>query len=90
MTTALTGAASAVVLGLLLATAYAAAFHLLTGGGVRRLLLYVLAAFGGFAAGHFIGSMLSIELYKLGTLNLLAASIGAWAMLFLARFLAGR
>lgn len=90
MSTALTGAASAVVLGLLLAAAYAAAFHLFTGGGIRRLVLYIIAALLGFAAGHLIGGMLSIDMFRLGTLNLLAASVGAWAALFLARFLAGR
>lgn len=90
MTTAMTGTASAVVLGLLVALAYAAAFHLLTGGGVRRLVLYLIASVLGFAVGHFIGSFFNIDLLKLGTLNLLTASLGAWGALFLARFLAAR
>lgn len=90
MTTAITGAASAVVLGALLATAYGAAFHLLSGGGLKRIPLYILAAWLGFAVGHFVGSILNIDLLKLGTLNLLTASVGAWVAILLAWWLAGR
>ncbi|MCA9976322.1 MAG: hypothetical protein KC413_11250, partial [Anaerolineales bacterium] len=72
------GIASALVLGFLLATAYGAGFHLLLGGPARHILLYVLAAWLGFAIGHFLGDMLNIELLKLGALHLLSASIGSW------------
>ncbi|MCA9959185.1 MAG: hypothetical protein R3E31_18960 [Chloroflexota bacterium] len=75
------GIASALVLGFLLATAYGAGFHLLLGGPARHILLYVLAAWLGFAIGHFLGDMLNIELLKLGALHLLSASIGSWIAL---------
>jgi hypothetical protein len=74
----MSGAASGVVLGFLLATAYGAGFHVILGGPARRILLYVLAAWIGFALGHFLGDMLNIEILKLGALHLFSASIGAW------------
>ena len=73
--------AAPVVLGFLLSTAYGAGFHLLLGGPARRILLYVLAAWLGFALGHFIGDMLTIEWLLLGGLHLFSASLGAWIAL---------
>lgn len=89
MNTAMTGAASALILGFLVATAYAAVFHLIIGGPLRRLLIYLVAAWVGFAIGQFAGTLLNMDMFKLGTLHLLSASIGAWAALLLAWWLAG-
>jgi hypothetical protein len=86
----ITGTASSVVLGLLLATSFACAFHVLLGGSIRRLFVYILAAWLGFIAGHFAGSILEIDLLQLGRLQLLAASMGAWLALLLSRWLAGK
>lgn len=73
--------ASGLVLGFLLATAYGSGFHLLLGGPTRKIVLFVLAAWVGFALGHFVGDLLDIELFKLGTVHLFAASLGAWIAL---------
>ncbi len=81
------GIASALVLGFLLATAYGAGFHLLLGGPARRIVLYVLAAWLGFALGHFLGDLLSIEWLKLGVLHLFSASLGAWIALIMSWWL---
>lgn len=89
MNTAMTGAASALILGLLVASGYAALFHLIIGGPIRRLLIYLLAAWAGFAVGQFVGTMLNIDFLKLGTLHFLAASIGAWGALLISWWLAG-
>ena len=70
--------ASALVLGFLLATAYGSGFHLLMGGPARRILLYVLTAWLGFAIGHLLGDILNIEVLKLGALHLFTASFGSW------------
>ena len=75
------GTAASLVLGFLLSTAYGSGFHILMGGPVRRILLYVLAAWLGFALGHFIGDLLNIEILQLGPLHLLSASFGAWIAL---------
>ncbi len=73
--------ASALVLGFLLASAYGAGFHLILGGPARRILLYMFSSWIGFLLGHFIGDILGIDLFKLGALHLLSASLGAWIAL---------
>jgi hypothetical protein len=85
-----TVAAAGFVLGFLLATAYGAGFHLVMGGPPRRIIIYVLAAWFGFAAGHLVGDLANFELLKLGAIHLLSASLGAWAMLFIGRWLTAK
>lgn len=85
----MSGVASGLVLGFLLATAYGAAFHLILGGPPRRLVLYVLAAWIGFILGHFVGDFLGIEVLKLGVVHLLSASLGAWIALISSFILVG-
>lgn len=82
--------ASGLVLGFLLSTIFGATFHLIVGGRPRRLFLYVLASWIGFAVGHFVGDLLGIELLKLGAIHLLAASIGSWLALILSWFFSDR
>jgi hypothetical protein len=77
----MSGAASGLVLGFLLATAYGAGFHVVLGGPARRILLYLGAAWIGFILGHFLGDLLNIELFKLGAVHLFSASLGAWIAL---------
>lgn len=85
----MTGTASGLVLGFFLATAYGAAFHLLMGGPARRILLYIFAAWLGFAAGHYLGDALGVDFLKLGALQLFSASLGAWVALLASWWLAG-
>lgn len=85
---ALSGAASALILGFLLASAYATAFHFIMGGPLRRIVLYLVVSWVGFAVGQFIGDFLGIDLLKLGALHLLPASIGSWVALLLSWWLA--
>lgn len=85
----MSGAAAAIILGFLLATTYACAFHLLFGGPPGRLLLYIIMACVGFALGHFVGQAMQIDLYNLGALRLLPATVGALAALFVSRWLWG-
>lgn len=84
----MTVVASGMVLAFLLATAYGAGFHLIMGGPARRILLFVIAAWLGFAAGHFLGDFLGIDILELGAINLFSASVGAWLALFIAWLLA--
>lgn len=81
--------ASGIILGFLLATAYGAAFHFIMGGPARRVVVFVLAAWIGFAAGHFLGDMINLELFNLGALHLLSASLGAWIALIVSWWLTG-
>ena len=82
--------ASGLVLGFLLATLYGAGFHLVMGGRPRKIILYLVASWIGFAIGHFVGDFFGIEVLKLGAVHLLTASLGSWIALLLVWFLGGR
>ncbi len=70
-----------------LSTIYGAGFHLWMGGSARRLALYLMAAWLGFALGHFVGSALNIAVLKLGQLNVFSATVGSLVALGAARVL---
>lgn len=76
------------LLAFTLSTLYGAGFHLWQGGGARRLALYLLAGWLGFALGHFIGDALGLNVLKVGALNVLSATLGSLVALLAARWLA--
>lgn len=82
--------ASGLILGFLLATVYGAAFHFIMGGPAKRIILYILAAWVGFAVGHFVGDFINLEFLKLGVLHLFSASLGAWIALLASWWLAAQ
>jgi uncharacterized membrane protein YeaQ/YmgE (transglycosylase-associated protein family) len=71
-----------------LATLYGAAFHFIVGGGTRRLALYLMAGWLGFAVGQLLGGAFNVTLLSIGTIHMVAASLGALVALLLARLLA--
>ena len=75
------GTSAALVFGFLIATSYGAGFHFFMGGPAKRIILYVLSAWLGFAIGHLLGDFFNIEVFKLGAIHLLSASLGAWIAL---------
>ncbi len=77
----------AFVFGFLIATLYASSFHVISGGDVRRLALFFLASWIGFALGHITGDLLDVELLDIGPLNMLNATVGAFVALVVARIL---
>jgi hypothetical protein len=84
----MSGIASGLILGFLLATSYGAGFHFLLGGPARRMILYLFAAWIGFIMGHIVGDLLQIDLLKLGAIHLFSASLGAWIALLTSWWLA--
>lgn len=78
----------AVLFALLLAAGIGAAYHLLRGGPLPRLLLYLLGSLVGFATGHYVGDWLQWSLVRLGSINLFSAALGAVLALVLADVLA--
>jgi hypothetical protein len=71
-----------------LSTIYGAAFHVWQGGSARRLALYLLAGWLGFALGHVVGDVMGVRVLMVGALNALTATLGAGIALFAARWLA--
>lgn len=75
------------VFAFILATLYGVIFHLLWGGDARRLALFLLASWLGFAFGQFLGLVLEIDILRLGGLRTFAATLGAFFALFAVRAL---
>jgi hypothetical protein len=63
------------IFGGLVATLYGAIFHLIRGGGLGKLLLYILLSWAGFFLGQYIGERTSWEFINIGALNLGIATI---------------
>jgi hypothetical protein len=79
----------AVLFGFLVSTLMGAAFHLWKGGGLGRLLLYLLLAWGGFWVGHLLGEMWEWSFGSVGPLHfgpafilgVLTIGVGYWLSL---------
>ncbi len=79
-----------VVFGFILATLYGATFHLIFGGNTRRLALYLLAGWLGFALGQIFGAAFAFRMFNIGPIDTFAATLGAWLALFITRLLTGK
>lgn len=77
----------ALLVGFALSTIIGASFHLWMGGTARRLALYLMAAWLGFALGHFVGAALNIAVLRIGQLNVFSATVGSLVALGAARIL---
>lgn len=71
------------VFAFVVATLIGSIFHFIFGGDARRLALFLLAAWIGFALGHAAGQSFSLSLFPLiGDLHFAAAIAGALFSLF--------
>jgi hypothetical protein len=67
----------ALIFGVLLSSLYGAAFHLIRGGSLGRLLLYLILGWTGFWIGHFLAGQLGWTFASLGPLHLGMASLAS-------------
>jgi hypothetical protein len=74
----------------ILATLFGAAFHVILGGDARRLVLFLLTSWIGFALGQFVGVTFAIDLFAIGTLRVVSASLGSILALVAISFLTSR
>ena len=58
------------IFGIAISSLVAAAFHLLRGGNLGRLIFYLLIGWVGFWVGHFLGMYFNITIGSLGSLRL--------------------
>ncbi|MFN2152544.1 MAG: hypothetical protein ACK2T5_13155 [Anaerolineales bacterium] len=65
------------LIGIVISSLYGALFHLWRGGGLGRLVLYIILAWIGFWLGHFAGNALGWAFFSLGPLRLGMATVGA-------------
>ncbi len=77
----------ALVLSLVLASAYAAGVYLWQGRGLRDLLFFWLAAVIGFAAGQVVGQVLNLVPWTIGQVHVVEATVLAFFFLIMARWL---
>ncbi len=77
------------LLAFIIASAVGLLFHLLRGGGVARIGLFLATAWISFFSGHYVGEWLDLHILRLGSLNLFAALFGTLLGLFTASLLAG-
>lgn len=68
----------------IIATLIGAVFHLIIGGGARRLTFFLLASWIGFALGQVLGVSLNISVMRIGDLYLGTAAGGALFALLVA------
>jgi len=77
----------AFVLSFVVSTAYGAFFHLWQGGPVRDLVLYLVAAWLGFAIGEWAADALGLHWFLIGQVHIVEGSLASWVVLFAARWL---
>lgn len=71
------------LLALLIASLYGLLYHLIRGGGLGRLLLFLIFGWAGFALGHLVGVWRGWVLIPLGELNLGLSTFGSLLLLVL-------
>ena len=69
------------VFALLIASLYGALYHLIRGGGLGRLLLFLIFGWTGFVVGHLVGNWQGWILIPLGELNLGMSTLGSFIFL---------
>ena len=74
-------------LALIIASLFGALFHLWRGGGPSRIFFYLVLAWLGFFAGHFLAAWRGWLLFPIGTLNFGIATVGALIFLFVGDWL---
>jgi hypothetical protein len=77
------------MLGFLIATVCGLVYHLIRGGGLARLGLYLASAWISFTLGHLVGGLLGWQALRVGPLNLLPALVATLIGLIAGDVLAG-
>ncbi|MBE7474811.1 MAG: hypothetical protein DPW09_45230 [Anaerolineae bacterium] len=75
------------LLSLLLGGAYGALFHLWRGKNIRELVIYFLTGIIGFGLGQIIGNVLGLNVFLIGPLHIVEASVMSWVCLFVMQWL---
>jgi len=73
--------------GFIISTMLGALLHFWRGGGLGRLIYYILMSWIGFWAGHIAGSSFGLTFLNVGPLNLGMALLGNFLLLGIAYWL---
>lgn len=77
----------ALVLSIIIASAYGALFHVWKGKTAKDLLIYLAAGLGGFGLGQLVGNNLGLGIFMIGQVHVVEASLMCWLILFIAKWL---
>ncbi len=72
---------------ILLGGAYGALFHLWRGKNFRELIIYFLTGIIGFGIGQAVGNVLGLNVFLIGALHIIEASVMSWVCLFVMQWL---
>lgn len=75
------------LLGILFSTFYGVLFHLVRGGSLVRLFLYIFMSWIGFWVGDWIGGKIGWTFLSIGTLRLGTATLGSFLIMILGYWL---
>ena len=71
----------ALAFGILFSTLFGAVFHLITGGSLVRMIVFVIFSWVGFWGGHLLGGSLGWTFWSLGPLHMGMATLGSFILL---------
>ena len=77
----------ALVLSIVMASAYGALFHMWKGQTAKDLLIYLAAGLAGFGLGQLVGNTLGLEIFMIGQVHVVEASLICWLVLLIAKWL---
>ena len=77
----------ALILSLIIASAYGALFHVWKGKTAKDLLIYLIAGLTGFGLGQLVGKTLGLGIFMIGEVHVVEASLICWLILFIAKWL---
>ena len=75
------------LLSILISGVYGAAFHIWQGKTLKDIAYYLLASMIGFGLGQAIAHFFAWQLFLIGPLHIIEASLSCWLVLFIARWL---
>jgi hypothetical protein len=77
----------ALVLSIIIASAYGALFHVWKGKTAKDLLVYLAAGLVGFGLGQLAGDTLRLGIFMIGQVHIIEASLMCWLILLIAKWL---
>jgi hypothetical protein len=69
--------------GCFFATLYGAVFHIIKGGKLNRLVLYLILSWAGFWIGQLVANLLNWQFLSVGPLHIFLASSFSIGFLFI-------